>query len=115
MRIKERVDFVMKGCRCKTGCITNRCKCKKSTQICGPSCQCINCANTYLGGERGWDKEVNQLEVEGQEDPEEENAYYLTDEDDLDENYLRRMDEDEELQTIMEMVFGNDEEDEILG
>ena len=38
-KLKDKVDFVMNGCRCKTGCASNRCKCRKSMRVCGPGCQ----------------------------------------------------------------------------
>lgn len=41
-RVEEHIAFLTTGCRCKTGCTTRRCKCKKGDQQCGPSCKCIN-------------------------------------------------------------------------
>ena len=35
-----------KGWKCKTGCTTARCSCKKNKEICREGCQCINCENT---------------------------------------------------------------------
>ena len=43
--IRERVAFIRKGCSCKTGCSSRRCKCKKSGYQCGPGCKCIGCTN----------------------------------------------------------------------
>ena len=43
--IRERVALVRKGCGCKTGCLTARCKCRKSKHECGPGCKCIGCTN----------------------------------------------------------------------
>ena len=34
-----------KGCGCKTGCMINRCKCRKSGNQCGPGCACLSCCN----------------------------------------------------------------------
>jgi len=39
------VALIQKGCGCKTGCQTNRCKCKKSNHACGPGCKCQSCTN----------------------------------------------------------------------
>ena len=89
--------YILKGCKCNTGCNTNQSKCKKSGQICGPGCQCLNCANTHLGGE-GWDEEVNQLETE-----------YV---DETDKEMQTEMYEDEKINNIMELVFGEDAEDD---
>ena len=44
--VKSRVDLLMKGCSCKSGCSTKRCGCQKNGELCGPGCQCVNCKNT---------------------------------------------------------------------
>ncbi len=33
------------NCKCKTGCSTNRCSCKKSSNFCSDVCQCLSCLN----------------------------------------------------------------------
>jgi len=43
--IRDRVALIQKGCGCKTGCQTNRCKCKKSNRACGPGCKYQSCTN----------------------------------------------------------------------
>ena len=43
--VNQRVNFILSGCKCKTGCGTKRCKCKKANRSCGPGCQCIHCIN----------------------------------------------------------------------
>ena len=43
---KERVEYVLSGCKCKTGCTNKRCKCFKQERRCGPGCKCVNCMNT---------------------------------------------------------------------
>ncbi len=43
--VKRRVDFLQKGCSCKTGCSTGRCRCKKANNYCGPGCKCVRCTN----------------------------------------------------------------------
>lgn len=105
-KAKERIDYVLNGCKCKTGCGTNRCKCRKGGKKCGPGCQCMSCAN--LGAEGVRDEEVHEMEIEGQEDIDEEEAY-ITDEDET--SYSAEY-EDEELDNIMTMVFGEEEDDE---
>ena len=45
-KVKSRVDLLMKGCSCKSGCVTNRCGCRKNGETCGPGCRCVNCKNT---------------------------------------------------------------------
>ena len=52
--VKERVNFLLKGCCCKKSkCQTKQCKCLKAGRLCGPGCQCVNCNNketTHLTG-----------------------------------------------------------------
>ena len=43
--VRTRVALIKKGCGCKTGCMTNRCKCKKSGYFCRPGCACLSCCN----------------------------------------------------------------------
>jgi hypothetical protein len=44
--VQERVESLLKGCKCKTGCTTTRCKCRKKNDICREGCLCIACENT---------------------------------------------------------------------
>jgi hypothetical protein len=37
--VQERVESLLKGCKCKTGCTTTRCKCRKKNDICREGCQ----------------------------------------------------------------------------
>ena len=46
LKVKERLDFALSGCKCKTGCKTRRCKCLKSGKTCGPGCECVSCDNS---------------------------------------------------------------------
>ena len=43
---KSSIDFFLSGCKCKTGCSTRICSCKKKERKCGPSCSCHFCKNT---------------------------------------------------------------------
>ena len=36
------------GCKCKTGCTTGRCRCKKKNTLCSPGCYCTNCLNSAI-------------------------------------------------------------------
>ena len=47
-QIQSTIDYLIKGCNCKTGCGTNRCKCKKNRTYCGPECECQRCTNVPL-------------------------------------------------------------------
>ena len=44
-QVRDRVAFIKKGCGCRTGCLTARCKCKKAAHHCGPGCKCTGCTN----------------------------------------------------------------------
>ena len=48
--IQSTIDYLIRGCACKTGCKTKRCKCKKKGTHCGPGCECQGCANVPLSG-----------------------------------------------------------------
>ena len=42
------LDFLSKGCTCKTGCTTRRCECKKTDKTCSAGCECGVCTNISL-------------------------------------------------------------------
>ena len=44
-QVRSRVALIKKGCGCKTGYSSNRCKCRKNNVQCGPGCTCDNCCN----------------------------------------------------------------------
>ena len=48
---KASLDFFLAGCKCKTGCTTRICSCKKKDRSCGPSCSCHFCRNNQNAGE----------------------------------------------------------------
>ena len=39
-KVRNCVAFLTKGCACKTGCQTKRCRCVKDQHPCGPGCTC---------------------------------------------------------------------------
>ncbi|CAG2223979.1 unnamed protein product [Mytilus edulis] len=43
--VENHVKWLLRGCKCKKGCMKNNCKCKKNNQKCGPGCSCINYQN----------------------------------------------------------------------
>ena len=47
--VRTRVALIRKGCGCKTGCMTNQCKCRKSGNYCGPGCVCLSCHKQEQG------------------------------------------------------------------
>ena len=46
--IQGTVDFLIKGCTCRKGCSSNRCRCRKKGNHCGPGCECQGCMNIPL-------------------------------------------------------------------
>ena len=43
--VRINVALIQKGCGCKTGCTTARCKCRRRSTNCGPGCKCQGCQN----------------------------------------------------------------------
>ena len=97
-KAKKSLDFMLKGCKCKGGCSTRRCSCKRSEKICGPSCQCINCTNIPT---KAVTTELETLDLLDEEQEQEEE--YVSDSDDeLDDLRVERETDD-----IMRFVFGD--------
>ena len=93
----KRFEYVMSGCKCKKGCWTRRCKCRKTGMKCGPGCRCTGCGN--VGEEAVEVSEMEVSEMEEDENREEvEMVYASSDEEDA---------EDEDLMDkLLEQVFG---------
>ena len=97
-KVKAQLEFVLSGCKCKTGCTTLRCGCRKQDRHCGPACHCINCTNgTHT--ESMTDLKVDDI-IQQEDDYVDESDDDLTD----------LMRNDEELQ---EYVFGEDSDQEL--
>ena len=79
--------LIKKGCGCKTGCITARCKCNKSGNYCGPGCKCVRCCNLPSSAS----PDPNTATIEVDEDDSTSNA----------EDSLER-----EVNEIMNEIFG---------
>ena len=43
--VRSRVKLLTTGCKCVTGCDTNRCGCRKNGKSCSAGCHCKNCLN----------------------------------------------------------------------
>ena len=108
------LDFFLSGCRCKMGGSTRICSCKKKDRKCGPSCCCQFCKNI-----KKFEKETctseRDLVIQGLLEEHSDNTY-VEESDDEDLEHLRNeeMDNDEELQGIMDFVFGPDTDEEDL-
>ena len=113
-QVHRTVDYLTQGCKCKTGCGTQRCKCMKGSLKCGPSCQCVNCRNTTKYTAQNNDREEELLEEiyaeallqQDRDDAESEYEIhsdregYSTDEEDRLETLNQEVDQ------LMEDVFG---------
>ena len=104
-RARERIDFVLKGCKCKTGCASNRCKCKKNMHVCGPGCQCLNCCNMPTHQNSQILDEAVDTELESHTHHWESDEYVDESGDDL-ELY------DDEVNNVMDLVFGPESDTE---
>ena len=49
--IHDRVDALLSGCKCSTGCSSKRCGCLKKLKYCSVGCQCISCCNIPDNGQ----------------------------------------------------------------
>ena len=43
--MRERVQLLTKGCKCKSGCSTGRCGCRRKGNNCSEGCSCLHCSN----------------------------------------------------------------------
>ena len=43
--VRQRIEFLTKGCNCKKVCRTLKCGCRKRSRNCGPGCLCQGCSN----------------------------------------------------------------------
>ena len=92
-KVKDRVQLLLKGCNCKSGCKTMRCGCKKKKMECGSGCRCIGCENDIKAHREGREEEETEMETAEIEEPREETQMETTyTQDSIDE--------------IMETVFG---------
>ena len=116
-QIQRNVEYLTQGCKCKMGCTSRRCRCKKAELQCGPSCRCVNCRNTssYMPPTQETEDEVqeeiqDQIQEEIQEDRHEEEYEeedLSTDDDESDSDGAHRLEElNREVDDIMEDIFG---------
>ena len=104
-KIQATLDFLNKGCTCKTGCKTKRCSCQKKERECGAGCECKGCTNITLSC-----PSINQEDEDedDDDDDEDENEDGSAESDDESED-------EEEIQTeVITDTFFNDDEDQML-
>ena len=88
---RQRVIQLLKGCKCKTGCTTSRCGCRKKNKECSEGCECTNCSNTQSNTHTAIDNSEDTL-------------MELS----LEENFTENREQflDDEVDEIMDYVFG---------
>ena len=86
-KVQNTLDFLNKGCVCKTGCKTKRCNCVKSNRQCGAGCECRGCTNLQLS---------NAPDIQEEEEREEENEEQEEEAGDWEEVELQDWESDEE-------------------
>ena len=102
-RIREQVALIRKGCGCKTGCSSARCKCKKQKGYCGPGCKCTGCTNLP----------VEALATEQEDSDSEVRTNNERDEDlDLEVSSSDGSHLDVEVNKLMYDIFGDSESDD---
>ena len=112
-KVQARLDFAFSGCKCKTGCTTRRCKCLKQGKTCGPGCQCLNCRNLPSIENQSHTVESHLLdELETEERLDEMGGEESELVEDSDEDLELEI-EDEEIEEIMQYVFGAESDNEI--
>ena len=77
-QVHRTVDYVYltQGCKCKTGCGTQRCKCMEGSLKCGPSYQCVNCkiATEYTAQNNDREELLEESYAEAQLQPDGDGA-----------------------------------------
>lgn len=115
-RAKQKVDYVLNGCKCKTGCHTRRCSCQKNGKNCGPGCRCIGCGNvasaTADSDANSDDDELHNIEIEDILNEPSDGGSTDASDDDFDqfENDANICERD--VHSIMSLIFGEDEDSE---
>ena len=81
--VRERLNVLLKGCKCITGCKNRICGCRKKGTFCSEGCQCTNCENHGLPTQDREDladialEEVVQSNTTSEEDDENEFAEFV--------------------------------------
>ena len=60
--VLDRVNSLLKGCKCSTGCATGRCGCKRRGVTCLIGCQCLNCVSVSSTTQANDDVAIRTIE-----------------------------------------------------
>ena len=105
--IRERVHLLTRGCKCTSGCGINHCGCRKRQHKCTAGCECTHCKNVFDSCDK-----VIEIVCTNEEECEEQDEEFEKDEEyeEQDEECEEKDDNDcEELENIMEFVFGSEQ------
>ena len=107
-KVQNRVQGLLKGCKCTKGCKTNACGCKRRGDICSEGCQCNGCANLSHKGMHSGEGEHSESSARREEDQtesasDEEDGGSSVEDDSAGEDAL-----DAEVNAIMRNVFGDE-------
>lgn len=61
--VQQRVESLTRGCKCRTGCRTLRCGCRKQGRQCTEGCECTSCVNIEIELATGPQNEDSLLDV----------------------------------------------------
>ena len=106
-RVQTRVQGLLKGCKCKKGCKTNACGCKRRGHSCTEGCQCQECGNlphSLTHTSIRTDREEREQTTRDYEDGDSSVEYHS--DASIDEAL------DVEVSEIMRSVFGDDSDEE---
>jgi hypothetical protein len=110
-RIEAQVELVLKGCGCKTGCASKKCKCQKVGERCSVACRCVGCTNIpiHASGKEDGAAAVGELAQSAEQvrrKPASEGGVDGDDENDEDEEWLN----EEDLQEKNVNIVGEEED-----
>lgn len=108
-KAKASLEFILNGCKCKTICSTKRCSCRKTNRVCRPSCECLNCTNTTRKPSEipSYASELETFQLITEEERKQDK--YV---DEIDDDGLEYFRLEQEVDEIMNFVFGDESEDE---
>ena len=87
-QIQATLDFLSKGCSCKTGCTSRRCGCRKMDKTCGAGCECRGCTNVSLTQQQvGSEEGESESDTESDDSVEQLEAEVITDNFDFDDAF----------------------------
>ena len=100
----QQVEFILHGCKCRSGCSTRRCKFNKGGRLCGPGCQCLHCTNS-TSRQPSVDSELEMEEVE-------EQSTYNDSTDTSSDEWSNQENLEGDVNQMMQSIFGDSDSDD---